>query len=189
MDPTIEQRQRWTSLLTQIQHEILTWRKVGSELLNRRPGADRWCLYEIIDHLDKVNRSYFPQLAAIENGSGQVLRGPRLWWGKQLGKFILKSVQPDNPKRVKTFPVWVPNPDTFDESTFTSFVTSQQQMISGINGSGAAVRSNVKLTSPANKHIYYPAVLAFEIIVTHQLRHLRQGQDVLSSLANSAPSS
>ena len=44
MDPTIEQRQRWTSLLTQIQHEILTWRKVGSELLNRQERIAGVCM-------------------------------------------------------------------------------------------------------------------------------------------------
>lgn len=166
-------------LLDQNQNEVLSWQIHGEERLNRRPDSDRWSLYEIIDHLDKVNRSYFDQLAEITLGNGRSLNGLGLWWGNKLGKFILNGVQPSNTRKVKTFPVWTPTAITYQDVVFSNFVESQQKMIGYVKSSGEAVARDTRIVSPANKYLYYPLGIAFQIIAVHQLRHIQQGKQVL----------
>ena len=49
-------------------------------------------------------------------------------------------------------------------------------VVSSLNGG-----SNVfnQIVSPANKYLYYPLGIAFQIIAVHQLRHIQQGKQVL----------
>lgn len=170
--------------LIQNQTELLTWQVHDDERLNRRPESDQWSLYEIVDHLDKVNRSYFDQLEQVTLGNGQELRGFRRWWGNTTGKFILKSVQPENTRKVKTFPVWTPSTITYQKEVFSHFVNSQQKMIGFMKCSGEAVAKQISITSPANRRLYYPLGLAFQIITDHQLRHIFQGKRILLHFQN-----
>lgn len=182
MERTTQTISLWQSHLNKAMDEILSWQEHSDELMNSKPVSNQWSVYEIIDHLDKVNRSYKAQLDNMVLGKGQPLRGLGLWWGKTLGGFILKSVKPDNPRKIKTFPVWEPSFSQLDASVIDTFKQSQRKLLDYLEKSSEGLANRIKITSPANQRIYYPLDLAYDIIVSHEQRHILQARQVFQQL-------
>ena len=71
--------------------------------LNRKPNATTWSIGQVVDHIIKVNETYFPIVEQIRAGT---YRTP--WTGKLpflvnwFGDFILNGVEPERRKKVKS---------------------------------------------------------------------------------------
>ena len=151
--------------------------------LNRKPNATTWSIGQVVDHIIKVNETYFPIVEQIRAGT---YRTP--WTGKLpflvnwFGDFILKGVEPERRKKVKTFPVWEPAQSGVRADVVTHFAEHQHKMVTMMGACEDLVKAETVLSSPANRFIVYKIGRAFDIIVAHEVRHLNQSWEILNFL-------
>jgi len=156
--------------------------------LNWSPGEDRWSVGHCLDHLMKANAPYFPIFENVENGTKQTTMWerlpllPRLW-----GSFLLKSVSPDNKRKIPAPKVFMPSSEPVPPNTVESFCTQQNELSAQINSLKDLKIENIIITSPALKFVTYTLRNALEIIVTHEQRHLNQAKNVLAEMNQTIP--
>jgi hypothetical protein len=98
------------------------------EELNWKPNPQSWSIAQNIDHLIRVNESYYPVVTAIRKGNYKLPFIARFsFMTNFFGNFILKSVEPERKKRIKTFSVWKPRVENISADIVNKFVVHQQQ--------------------------------------------------------------
>lgn len=176
--------QHWLDQIAQITADFEgSFHSLTSEALNFKPDPNTWSIAQNIDHLMVTNSSYFPVLEQLHQSTyrppftGRIGFIPRF-----LGGVILKSVQPEQRKKNKTFPVWEPEQSELPATILHDFATHQKRLSEEMKAAEDLLEQGALITSPANQYIVYPLHMAFEIIVKHEQRHLLQAKEVLSSL-------
>lgn len=153
---------------------------LSSEQINWKPDSKTWSIGQNIDHLIIINRSYWPVIESVRNGTYKPPLIAHLGFMVSLfGKMILKAVQPDRKRKVKTFPIWEPSQSEIQEGILDRFKEHQQELKKMIENSRDLISQGVVISSPANRNIVYKLETAFEIMVTHERRHLAQAKEVL----------
>lgn len=175
---------KWIKELELITEEVeRLFGSLSPEQLNWKPDPGTWSIGENIAHLIVVNASYFPMLEALKEGTyhppfiakiGFVVRF--------LGRTILETVQPNSQKKMKTFPIWEPGTSSLVSPILQQFKAHQKALCQQLEGMTALLDKGVVISSPANKYIVYPLETAFDIMVTHEQRHLKQAKEVLKTL-------
>lgn len=151
-----------------------------NEQLNWKPTPDTWSIAQNLDHLMVVNETYYPILASLKQGSYKIpFHGKIGFVVSFFGKAILKAVQPDRQKKMKTFPIWEPGISSLDDHILEKFEIHQQVLKQKIEEAKDLVEQGVVISSPANKNIVYKLETAFDIIVSHEQRHLEQAREIL----------
>lgn len=175
---------RWNDKIDIVTNSFLQeFGALNSEQLNLKPDSNSWSIAQNIDHLIVINESYYPIVQSIRNGSYKLPFAARLGFLVNfLGKFILKSVQPDRKRKMKTFPIWEPTKSEIAEDILVRFQKHQSELKELINNCKDLLESETVIYSPVNKNIVYKLETAFDIIVTHEQRHLEQAREVLQLL-------
>ena len=151
--------------------------------LNWKPNPGAWSIGQNIDHLIVINKTYFPIIDEIRAGTYKTN-----WVGKIgflvkfFGNMILKSVQPATTRKIKTFPIWEPALSDIPADVLQKFEAHQQELKELIANSSDLLDQRTVISSPANANIVYTLDRAFDIIVTHEQRHLQQAKQVLAQL-------
>jgi hypothetical protein len=157
--------------------------KLSETALNWKPRPEVWSIAQNIDHLITINETYFPIIASIKN---KTFRLP--WTGrlgllvKFLGSAVLKAVQPDRRKKMKTFKAARPSTGKIPGDIVEKFAAHQQKLKELIASSGELLNNNTIISSPANRYIVYRLETAFDIIVAHEQRHLAQATEMLEMI-------
>jgi len=150
---------------------------IPTPAFNMKLSAETWSPGEIIDHLLKVNASYFPIFESIVQGKHRKpLLGYIPFIGKKTGEFILKSMV--NPKKQKTFPIWEPRYSLIDPYVGTEFLGQQDRLSKYIEQLGPYLEKNLVITSPAISIVVYQLDQAISMILAHEKRHLQQLKNV-----------
>lgn len=148
--------------------------------LNWKPAPDQWSIAQNIQHLIIINESYYPVLESLHQNRYRVP-----FWGKigfltsWLGKAILSSVQPDRRRKMKTFTIWQPADSNLPADIVQQFVQHHEQLKKNIAAALPFVEKGAVIASPANRNIVYKLADAFDIITTHEQRHLQQASEIL----------
>ena len=91
------------------QRFIETFSGLSFEQLNWKPNSETWSIAQNIDHLIIINNTYFPVIDALRNGTHKPPFLAKLGFIVSLfGRTVLKAVQPNRKKKMKTFPIWEP---------------------------------------------------------------------------------
>jgi len=81
--------------------------KLDASELNWKASANKWSIAQNIDHIITINQSYYPIFDSVHNGTLKLAFiskfGFMVNW---FGDIILKSVNPDRNKKIKTFDIW-----------------------------------------------------------------------------------
>lgn len=151
--------------------------------LNWKPDSQTWSIAQNIDHLIVVNESYFPVLASLKAGTYKTPFIAKLGFMVSFfGKTVLNAVKPDRKKKMKTFPVWEPTVSRVKGDILQQFEKHQNELKRQIESSKELIEKGTIISSPANRNIVYKLETAFDIIATHERRHLEQATEVLSQL-------
>lgn len=171
---------RWLQQIDDVTNSVQEeFQILSHDQLNWKPNADTWSIGQVIDHLIVINKTYFPILDQLKKGSYKLI-----WLGKVdfivrfFGNFILGSVNPDRKKKMKTLPIWEPTQSDVDPDIISKFVEQQALLKESIQNSSALLENGAVISSPANRVIVYKLDRAFEIIVTHERRHLEQAREL-----------
>lgn len=177
--------EEWCGRIDQITREFVSeFGHLNAEDLNWKPSPDVWSIAQNMHHLIVINETYYPVLKSVRDRTYQMP-----WIGKigfmvrWMERVILQSVQPDRRKKMKTFPLWQPSSSAFGREIIAQFHAHQEGLKKLISESDDLLQQGTLISSPANKNIIYRLEMAFEIIITHEQRHLEQARE-LSRLKN-----
>lgn len=167
------------------EHFVADVGSLSTEQLNWKPNPETWSIAQNIDHLIVVNETYYPVLASLKEGTYKTPFIARLGFMVSfLGKTVLNAVKPDRKKKMKTFQVWEPTVSRIKDDILHKFEKHQGELKRQIETSKDLVENGTVISSPANKNIVYKLETAFDIIVSHEQRHLEQAKEVLQLMKN-----
>ena len=171
----------WTSQLDKItEHFVADFGSLSAEQLNWKPNPQTWSIAQNIDHLIAVNETYYPILTSLKAGTYKTpFIGKIGFMVSFLGKTVLNAVKPDRKKKIKTFPVWEPSVSEIKDDILRRFENHQIELKQRIEASEELLEKGKVISSPANRNIVYKLETAFDIIVTHEQRHLKQAKEIL----------
>jgi hypothetical protein len=158
------------------------------EQLNTKPSPEKWSIAQNIEHLIKVNDSYFPVIAELRAGTYKpyfLAKIPIIV--NMFGKLIYKSVLPENTQKIKTFPIWEAEKSNISPEILQNFLTHQIQLAELILSCEDLVKKKTVIASPANHKIVYYLETAFEIIIAHEERHFEQAEEIKKNLFARTP--
>ena len=166
---------------------IRSFGTLSNEQLNRKPDPHTWSIAQIIDHIIRTNESYYPVIDQIRNGEFKPPFLSRIdFIVSFLGKLILKGVQPDRKRKVKTFSIWEPSESNIPAGIIERLKEHQAELRELIKDSADLIGNGTVISSPANRNIVYKLETAFNIIVTHEQRHYNQALEVLAFFNNTS---
>jgi len=176
-------------LITQIEKNtecyVETFGQLSIEELNWKPNSKSWSIAQNMNHLIVMNNTYFPIIESIQKGT---YKTPFLskfdFIVSFFGNMILKSVQPNRKKKMKTFPIWEPLKSEIPIGIIDRFIEHQSKLIMMIKNSEDLLEKGTIISSPANKNIVYKLGTAFKIIIAHEQRHFLQSKEVLEIINN-----
>ncbi len=152
---------------------------LSQDELEAKPDPKTWSIAENLQHLIRINESYYPIFEQLKNNE---LSLPFLAKSmhKMLGKMILKSVEPERKKKIKTFHIWEPQPVEREGTTLEAFLAHQESFALELESLHPFVEEDPVIHSPANANICYKLSTAIDIILTHEERHLNQAKALLN---------
>ncbi len=182
----MEATNTWTSALERLSKTFSAeFGHLTAEELNRKPNASTWSIGQVIDHIIKVNETYYPIVEQLQAGAYQTPWTAKLpFLVNWFGDFILKGVEPERKKKIQTFPVWEPAQSEVRADIVAHFAEHQQQLAAIMVQCEPFLKAGTVISSPANKFIVYKLGRAFDIIVAHEERHLNQSRDILNFMKN-----
>jgi DinB superfamily len=174
----------WTTTLDNITQQFLTeFGELTSEQLNWKPNSSTWSIAQNIEHLIVVNETYYPVLSSLKSGTYKTPFIAKIGFIVSfLGKTVLKAVQPDRHKKMKTFPIWEPNDSKVSDDILKRFEVHQNELKQKMENAKGFIEKGIIISSPANRNIVYKLETAFDIIVAHEQRHFEQAKEVLNLL-------
>lgn len=101
---------------------------------------------------------------------------------------FLNAVEPVRKKKMKTFPIWEPTASQVTDDILGQFEKHQTELKRQIETAKDLIEKGTIISSPANKNIVYKLETAFDIIVSHEQRHLEQAKEVLQLLTKNTSS-
>src|SRR6478735_6635488 len=142
MNPKTEAwEQEINQITTQFQN---SFGQVSAEKLNQKPDSQTWSIAEILDHLIRINESYYPVLKQVRQGTQNLPFVSRFsFFTKLFGNLILKSVSPDRSKKIKTFPIWEPRASNLSGNMLEKFEKHQQEFISFLKNNEDLLGKNI----------------------------------------------
>jgi hypothetical protein len=176
----------WTTELDSITEQFISqFGTLTNEQLNWKPDPNTWSIAQNLDHLIVVNETYYPVLNSLKEGKYKAPFISKIrFLVSFFGKTILKAVQPDRRKKMKTFPIWEPGVTQIEGDILKKFENHQKELKQKIEDAKELADKGAIISSPANRNIVYKLETAFDIMVSHEKRHLEQAKEVLAQLRN-----
>ena len=171
---------KWCTQIDEITHHFRqAFGSLTPEELNWRPNAQTWSIGQNMDHLIVINGTYFPVIQAVRAGTYRLpFQAKFNWVVVFLGRTVLKAVQPDRRKKMKTFPIWEPTSSQVPANIWERFEAQQEALKALVQASADLLDHGTVISSPANRHIVYKLETAFDIIVAHERRHFEQAKEL-----------
>jgi len=169
-----------TNIDSTTQKFIQEFGDLSTEQMNWKANSETWSIAQNIDHLIVINETYFPAIDSLRKGTYKLPFISKIGFAVSFfGYAVLRAVQPDRKKKIKTFTIWEPTNSEIPEGVLNRFKEHQLELKRLINSSADLVNNGAIISSPANKNIVYKLEKAFDMIVTHEIRHLEQAKEVL----------
>ncbi len=161
--------------------DINEFQSLSENQLNWKPADGVWSIAECIDHLIVTNQLYFNEFEK-QFSQKQVITDCSIApvKNKFIGKFIIKSVDPNNLKKVKTFDVFKPSQSNYSIDLFKKFDDLQKGFINLLRSFNNLDLNKYIMSSPASKLIKENFCDVLEIIRLHDRRHINQAQRALN---------
>lgn len=150
---------------------------LSEDQLNWKPDADSWSIAECLDHLIVTNEQYFTIFEDLKNNNYH----PSFWmklpfYSNICANLILKSVDPDNKVKMKTFSVFTPRYSNYAQQIVGDFEDSQNKLIDNLKALDHLDHQRVRIASPVNAKMVYTLKDACNILWKHAVRHFNQAK-------------
>lgn len=158
-----------------------TFGTLSPEQLNWKPGPGKWSIAHCIEHVARTNDQYLAHLDNIISGSyrnslwGRWSPVSDLW-----GRLLIKAIRSEK-NRVKTIAAMEPSSDP-PPDILDAFKTQQSELIGKIIDTESRDWKRIVLPSPFTGIVTYNLNYAYQTIIEHEWRHVRQARRVFHSL-------
>lgn len=159
---------------------------LSDEQANWRPHDDAWSILECIDHLNQVGVKMIPPMhAEMEKGraAGKTGSGPfkYSWLGRKFAK-AAGPLDDSNTFKGKSPKLYVPGSTLSKDEISGTFLQLQDDLIALTREAEGLHLKKIKVTSPAIALVRFSLGVWLNMLPAHQIRHLRQAQDVRDKL-------
>src|SRR5690625_2650 len=161
---------------------ILEFGSLDTGELNWKPDENTWSIAQNIDHVILLNESYFKK---IEEASSDTARRPFLARFDLITDLMAKGLaaysKPDRKKKTHTFDIWKPGSQQFEPAILQTFADHQERFKEVIRQSRPLMESGKVVRSPASGVLFFKPASIFDIMISHEERHLKQAKKVKAS--------
>ena len=150
--------------------------------LNWKPAADSWSVAQCLDHLITINSLYFPIFEKM--GSGRVVNTFLEKYSPLsglFGRFLIKAMMPENPKKMKTSKKAYPSSSEIDGNIVERFAEHNRQLAGHIERIAPDVDLKTIITSPLAGFVTYSLDDCLTMLVVHEQRHVLQAKRLMTS--------
>lgn len=181
MKTILDLRNNFISDTESLLKDMVGFNSLSESQVNWKPSDDVWSIAECVDHLIVTNQLYFNEFEK-QFSQKQLTTdcSKTLVKHKFTGKLLIKSVDPDNLKKVKTFGVFKPSQSNYSTDLFEKFVDLQKCFINLLRAFNNLDLNKYIMSSPASKFIKENFCDVLEIIRLHDRRHINQAQRLLN---------
>ncbi len=159
-----------------------TFGKLSAPQLNWQPSSEQWSVGQCFDHLVKAKEPFFQIIEQARNGTHPNSIWQRLpWWPGFIGEQMIKAMQPNSGRRVKSPKSFQPASSAIDPQVIQSFLAQQQRWIEAIKTTEAIDSANIIVTSTAAAVITYSLLDAMRLMTVHDRRHFQQAERVMQA--------
>lgn len=148
----------------------------------RRADPNRWSVAECVGHLNLTGEAFVPILALAVTEARQ-LTGPtpRRYRRDPLGWFLWRLLDPSVRLRFPTTTKFIPTATERPEVMLAEFDRLQAEQVRYLEEADGRPLGQVRVDSPFSPGRTYNLYSCFTILARHQLRHLRQAEQVWGS--------
>jgi len=165
----------------------LTLKNLSTEQLNFRENPDKWSILECLEHLNLYGDFYIPairQALKVAKTSGETTFRSGL-----LGNYFANSMLPkEKLNKMKTFKDKNPLHFDLDKSVIDRFVSQQKDLTELLEMSKTVSLNKVKINISISRWIKLKLGDTFRFVINHNIRHIRQIQNIIEKL-NLSPNS
>ncbi|MBX2964902.1 MAG: DinB family protein [Cyclobacteriaceae bacterium] len=153
--------------------------------LNYRQQPASWSVLECLEHLNLYGNFYLPEIEnRIRAGKPQPNAEFHSGW---LGNYFAQSMLPKAKlNKMKTFKNMNPINRVLNKSVLETFIHQQIKLLELLNESRQVDLSRVKTSISITNLIRLRLGDTFRVVIYHQVRHIKQANDVLLSSTNHA---
>lgn len=162
-----------------------TFNSLTPEQLNWKPAPKGWSIAQCFDHLITTHGLYFPLFEKMANGDAK-----QTFWESYsplsgfFGRFLIKSLRPENVKPMKTTAKAFPSLSEIGGDIIDRYVDHQNQMIEALKKLPANIDPKKTIvTSPLMGLVTYSLDDCYEILAVHGPRHFNQAKRVMENEA------
>lgn len=146
---------------------------VGEEAFVKAPAPGAWSVAECIDHLVITARQFLPlwdqALAASRPGKGEAKYA---WWERQLAAFL----EPPYRMKAKTTAGFVPKAQHSKDEVIELYFASHELVKQRAEILRERDIAEITITSPFASWMKYNVAFSFDLLLTHERRHLWQAE-------------
>jgi hypothetical protein len=154
---------------------------LSASQLNWKPSEKSWSVAQCFDHLITAHGLFFPRFERFESGDRS-----QTFWEKHsplsgyFGRFLIKSLDPKNRKKMKVTAKGRPSASEIDGDIIERFCDHQRQLIDHIGKLPASIDpSTFKVASPLLGFVTYTLGDALVFVPLHCQRHFDQAKRVM----------
>jgi hypothetical protein len=148
--------------------------------LNWKPSPTSWSVAQCFDHLITTHNLYVPVLHRLRSGNA-----PASFWERHsplsgfFGRFLIKSLDPDNQKKMKAPSKAAPSASAIDAGIIERYRAHVSEIIDCLNALPPGIDpATTIITSPLASVVTYSLDDSFTILVVHGRRHFGQAERV-----------
>lgn len=157
-------------------------KKYNYEVFNYKPRGG-WSAAECFDHLIVTNKTYIPVFEGITRNYTR--EGEKAFKNSFIGKFLLKAIHPDAPRKVKTSQVFYPLRSNAGTEIIDEYLNQHDQIKRYMESFREFDLRKIKIKSPMSSIVKYNLGDACKIIIYHDMRHLKQADRAVESYFSS----
>ncbi len=149
--------------------------------LNWKPAADKWSVAQCLDHLIVSNKTYYPQLNKVVDGSykNSLYQGIRPL-SNFFGTWLVKETGPVVGKPMKNPAAFSPSQSDLPATIVADFERHQQEFTALLRPLDKVDLEKTVISSPAAGFITYNLCHLLAILAGHEQRHFAQAKNVIN---------
>jgi len=150
--------------------------------LNWKPGVKSWSIAQCLDHLITINRLYFPIFEKMKSGPVEnTFMEKYSPLSGFFGRYLIKALGPENPKKMKTSKVAYPSASEIDATIVEKFEAHNRELGEYVGKISPDVDLRTIITSPLAGFVTYSLDDCLTILIVHERRHVLQAKRVVQS--------
>lgn len=168
-----------TTLVTQHRQFAEALQNRTDDELNYRKQPASWSVLECLEHLNLYGNFYLPEIeSSIRNSKAQANKEFKSGW---LGNYFAQSMLPKTKlNKMKTFKEMNPINRDLSREVLKTFIGQQTKLLQLLEQAQKVDLSRTKTGISISKLIRLRLGDTFRFVIYHQVRHIKQANDVLT---------